>query len=122
LKVDRGFLSRRIDSSCVAIDRSFCGSVGGGGLEDTDGKTQLLIENPTNRYLINSPMLPELKRNSDGSLTVYMQKDSPDADQESTWLPAPRRPSLRGDAALLAKAGFALDLQRHLGTTGRAAG
>ena len=24
-----------------------------------DGKTQLLIENPINRYLINSPMLPE---------------------------------------------------------------
>jgi hypothetical protein len=23
-----------------------------------DGKTQLLIENPINRYLINSPMLP----------------------------------------------------------------
>jgi hypothetical protein len=90
-------------------------------LEDTDGKTQLLIENPINRHLINLPMLPELKRNSDGSLTVYMQKDSPGADQESNWLPAPRRPSLRGDAALLAKAGFALDLQRHLGTTGRAA-
>ena len=24
-----------------------------------DGKTQLLIKNPINRYLINSPMLPE---------------------------------------------------------------
>src|SRR5208282_4837862 len=28
-----------------------------------DGKTQLLIENPINRYLINSPMLPDLKKN-----------------------------------------------------------
>jgi hypothetical protein len=29
-----------------------------------DGKTQLLIENPINRYLINSPMLPDLKKNA----------------------------------------------------------
>jgi hypothetical protein len=27
-----------------------------------DGKTQLLIKNPINRYLLNSPMLPNLKR------------------------------------------------------------
>ena len=40
-----------------------------------DGKTQLLIDNPINRYLINSPMLPDLKKNADGSLTIYMKKD-----------------------------------------------
>ena len=57
-----------------------------------DGKTQLLIENPINRYLINSPMLPELKKNPDGSLTVYIQKDSPGKDKESNWLPAPNGP------------------------------
>jgi hypothetical protein len=54
-----------------------------------DGKTQLLIENPINRYLINSPMLPSLKKNKDGSLTLYIQKDSPGKDKESNWLPAP---------------------------------
>jgi hypothetical protein len=54
-----------------------------------DGKTQLLIENPINRYLINSPMLPGMKKNADGSLTFYIQKDSPGADKESNWLPAP---------------------------------
>lgn len=54
-----------------------------------DGKTQLLIKNPLNRYLINSPMLPGLKTNADGSLTIYIQKDSPGADKESNWLPAP---------------------------------
>jgi hypothetical protein len=57
-----------------------------------DGKTQLLIENPINRYLINSPMLPDLKKNPDGSLTLYIQKDSPGADKESNWLPAPDGP------------------------------
>lgn len=54
-----------------------------------DAKSQLLIENPINRYLINSPMLADLKKNEDGSLTIYIQKDSPGADKESNWLPAP---------------------------------
>jgi hypothetical protein len=57
-----------------------------------DGKTQLLIENPTSRYLINSPMLPQMKKNAEGSLTLYIQKDSPGADKESNWLPAPNGP------------------------------
>lgn len=54
-----------------------------------DGKTQLLIKNPIDRYLINSPMLPGMKMNPDGSLTIYIQKDSPGPDKESNWLPAP---------------------------------
>ncbi len=57
-----------------------------------DGKTQFLIKNPLNRYLINSPMLPGMKLNSDGSLTLYIQKDSPGTDKESNWLPAPDGP------------------------------
>ena len=57
-----------------------------------DGKTQLLIKNPINRYLINSPMLPNMKKNQDGSLTIYIQKDSPGKARESNWLPAPDGP------------------------------
>ena len=54
-----------------------------------DGRSQLLIKNPINRYLINSPMLPNMKKNADGGVTLYIQKDSPGADKESNWLPAP---------------------------------
>ena len=57
-----------------------------------DGKSQLLIKSPINRYLINSPMLPSMKKNEDGSLTLYIQKDSPGADKEANWLPAPNGP------------------------------
>jgi hypothetical protein len=58
-----------------------------------DGKNQLLIENPINRYLINSPMLPRMHENPDGSLTLYVQKDSPGKAKESNWLPAPNGPA-----------------------------
>ncbi len=52
----------------------------------------LLVANPINRYLINSPMVPGLKRDDDGGVTLLIQNASPGADLESNWLPAPAGP------------------------------
>jgi hypothetical protein len=51
-----------------------------------------LVANPIDRTLINSPMLPDLKLDADGGLTIYIQHDSPGKEKESNWLPAPNGP------------------------------
>jgi hypothetical protein len=57
-----------------------------------DGRTQLLVENPISRYLVNVRMLPAMKTDADGSLTIYIQNRRPSADKEANWLPAPNGP------------------------------
>lgn len=52
----------------------------------------LLSANAINRYLINSPMLPSLKRDQDGLVTLYLQHESPGPDREANWLPVPAGP------------------------------
>ena len=52
----------------------------------------LLVANPINRYLINSPMLPQLVKDPDGGITIYVQNQSPGKDKEANWLPAPAGP------------------------------
>jgi hypothetical protein len=52
----------------------------------------LLVANPINRYLINSPMLPQLAKDPDGGVTLYVQNESPGKDKEANWLPAPKGP------------------------------
>jgi hypothetical protein len=52
----------------------------------------LLVTNPLNRWLINSPMLPSLVADPDGGYTFLVQNASPGIDKESNWLPAPAGP------------------------------
>jgi hypothetical protein len=52
----------------------------------------LLVANPINRYLVNSPMLPQFVKDADGGLTFYVQNVTPGKDKEPNWLPAPKGP------------------------------
>jgi hypothetical protein len=90
-----------------------------------DGKTQFLIENPINRYLINSPMLPGMKKNADGSVTLYIQKDSPGRGQGKQLAPRSERPHLPRHAPLLAEGNAAFHpsaRRRNLEATGHCEG
>ena len=44
------------------------------------------VANPINRYAISSWM--PLRKNADGSIDIYVQRESPGKDRESNWLPA----------------------------------
>jgi hypothetical protein len=57
-----------------------------------DGQSQLLVDNALDRYLLNSSMLEQLQWQEDGSLVLYVGKDSPGEALESNWLPAPDGP------------------------------
>jgi hypothetical protein len=52
----------------------------------------MLVANPIDRYLINSPMLDDFVRDEDGGITLCIQHDSPGGDREPNWLPAPTGP------------------------------
>jgi hypothetical protein len=49
---------------------------------------QFFVDNPLDRYAIGDR--DELKFNDDGSLTLYVQNESPGKNHESNWLPAPK--------------------------------
>ena len=49
---------------------------------------RFLVPNPIDRYSIGSRS-PQLKTNADGSIDIYISKNSPGEALESNWLPAP---------------------------------
>jgi len=49
----------------------------------------LFAANPINRYNLGSLSDPPLITNPDGSIDIYIQRDSPDAAKLPNWLPAP---------------------------------
>jgi len=59
-----------------------------------DGKSQLLVANAINPYLINSPMLPNLTKNSDGPIYVVMRLYWPEESVlEGGWKPPSVHPA-----------------------------
>jgi hypothetical protein len=51
--------------------------------------TYNLVANSINRYAIGN-RTPNLKKDADGGLTLYVQGESPGKDKESNWLPSPK--------------------------------
>lgn len=51
-----------------------------------DTNNNYTVTNPINRYALGSD--DKLKTNADGSVTIYIQSDSPGKDKESNWLPS----------------------------------
>ena len=54
---------------------------------DKDG---FLCANAVNRFAIGNRN--DLKKNKDGSIDIYIQKDNPGKEKETNWLPAPDGP------------------------------
>jgi hypothetical protein len=54
---------------------------------DLEGFT---VPNATDRYTLGDRS--NLKLNGDGSLDIYLQRESPGTDKESNWLPTPAQP------------------------------
>jgi hypothetical protein len=87
------------DSSGQRLDGNhrYTVTFGKGGLPPVNGfwsltlynKAHLFAPNSLNRYSLGTKS-KSLKYNPDGSLTFYYQHDSPGAEKESNWVPAPQ--------------------------------
>jgi hypothetical protein len=52
-------------------------------------KEHLFSPNPINRYSLGTKS-KSMKTNADGSVTLYVQSESPGTDAEANWLPSPK--------------------------------
>jgi hypothetical protein len=59
--------------------------------KSADGTAGYMVENPIDRYLINSTT-EGLVYGEDGSLTIYIQHEQPEGEKVANWLPAPAAP------------------------------
>jgi DNA sulfur modification protein DndE len=71
-------------------DMSYLKSIPSGfwSLTMYDAASGFTIDNPIHRYALGTG--DNLKKNADGSFTIYVQHDDPGPDKQSNWLPAPQ--------------------------------
>ncbi len=91
LKYEGGFIGREYsgaDKYVMTFKRGLTPPVEGfWSLTMYDAK-YFFVENPLNRYSISARQ--PLKSNPDGSIDILIQNESPGAERESNWLPAPK--------------------------------
>ena len=80
-----------------------------------DGKTQLLIENPINRYLINSPMFAGAEKERGRLADALSPEGFAGTGQGVELAASPQRSHLSGDASLLAENRGPVDLAARRG-------
>ncbi|WP_374546481.1 DUF1254 domain-containing protein [Rhodoblastus sp.] len=89
-KSGSGLLARKYDGAnkyVIRFDKGQLPPVKGFWSLTMYDENYFFVANPINRYSISARQ--NLKENSDGSVDLYIQHDSPGADKESNWLPAP---------------------------------
>ena len=74
------------------------------------------VPNPLNKFTVSLRNNP--KFNADGSLTLYFQNESPGADKEANWLPAPKGDFIAMLRMYWPKDSDPFDLERLVETSG----
>jgi hypothetical protein len=57
-----------------------------------DGDSMSLVDNVLHRHAVHSSMQEALGRDPDGTLTIWLQGESPGRDRAANWLPTPNGP------------------------------
>jgi hypothetical protein len=55
-------------------------------------KQHFFAPNNLNHHSVGTKNRSQMKSNEDGSLTLYVQHDSPGVGKKSNWLPSPKGP------------------------------
>ncbi|PTE11096.1 DUF1254 domain-containing protein [Mesorhizobium helmanticense] len=91
MKSDSGLIKRAYNGSekyVLTFKKGLTPPVSGFWSLTMYDENYFFVDNPLNRYSISARQ--PLKANADGSIDLLIQNESPGADKESNWLPAPK--------------------------------